>query len=74
MTDQFEDEMREKMSDYIRSLEVAIFTGQPQTNDTMVSAASADQRGLADALPALCDELLIAYRERFYEQIVKREP
>ncbi len=85
MTDRFEAEMVEQMSAYLDSLENAILQGPVRPSDTLrrsdvsapvdpSSGQSLPQRGLVDALPALCDALVAAYRERFYEQIVTGEP
>ncbi len=59
MTEKFETEMSTQMNAYLDSLERTIVTGD-----------SAKNPGLADAMPVVCDRLLDAYRERFYEQIV----
>ena len=81
MTEQFESKMSKQMNNYLDALEDTILYGgatqhasasQPKTDDTAVHAIQPkpDQAGLVDALPAVCDRLKEAYRERFYEHIV----
>ncbi len=69
MTDRFEQEMSKQMADYLRMLEVTILDRPAEGGLT-----GADQPGLCNALPKLCDRLADAYRDNFYEQIVTVEP
>ena len=81
MTEKFEARMRQQMYNYLDALEHTIlFGGATPSTTTVASCTSAesarqtpsgdDAAGLAGALPVICDRLLIAYRERFYEQLV----
>ena len=78
MTEQFEVQMSDQMDGYLDSLEQTILfggavDGPPNTNLKPESFGSQNAKsgsGLVDALPVVCDRLLEAYRERFYEQIV----
>jgi hypothetical protein len=64
MTEKFEEEMNEQMNAYLVSLEEAMLHG---------SSTSSSTGGIAEGLPVVCDQLLVAYRERFFEQIVTAE-
>jgi hypothetical protein len=75
MTEKFEAKMRQQMYNYLDTLEHTIlFGGATQSSSSAKNATQAksndDASGLVGALPVICDRLLIAYRERFYEQIV----
>ena len=74
MTDKFETKMRGQMYGYLNTLEQTILHGGATSSNTsdagLQSGASDDSAGLVGALPVICDRLLVAYRERFYEQIV----
>ena len=65
MTEKFEVELTDKMEQYLETLEDSILSGSDRS---MVAGG-----GLVDALPKVCDRLTVAYRERFYEQIVTVE-
>ncbi|QDT13197.1 hypothetical protein [Planctomycetes bacterium K23_9] len=69
MTEQFEAKMRSQMYGYLNTLENTILYGGATSADA--TAANEDgSSGLVGALPVVCDRLSVAYRERFYEQIV----
>ena len=89
MTEQFEEELTIQMDAYLDSLETALLYGGPaeetmesptsQSAGATSSTSSASHRsnspqGIADALPLVCDQLKLAYRERFFDQIVMVEP
>ncbi|MFK8112517.1 MAG: hypothetical protein AB8B91_09950 [Rubripirellula sp.] len=72
MTDQFKDKMDLQMNAYLDSLESTLLEGpaismvnHPNANGPIVSSA-----GIVGTLPLVCDRLLVAYRERFFQQIV----
>ncbi|MGI9471286.1 MAG: hypothetical protein ACR2NZ_07145 [Rubripirellula sp.] len=71
MTERFEDELTLQMSDYLDTLEETILYGAPSSQD---SDSTETTQGISDALPLVCDQLKLAYRERFFEQIVLVEP
>ena len=78
MTEQFEEEMELQLNDYLASLERAILYGAEShvssvRADDVTRATNAGSGGIADALPRVCTRLEVAYRERFYEQIVTVE-
>ena len=73
MTEQFETQMSGQMNDYLDKLERTILYGGATSRSSARgsgSLESQDQSGLVEALPVVCDRLLEAYRESFYEQIV----
>jgi hypothetical protein len=72
MTEQFEEKMNQQMKGYLDSLEQTLLHGSIGSiqNITHVGLSTPAGGGIAEALPVVCDRLLIAYRERFYEQIV----
>ncbi|MGB7346244.1 MAG: hypothetical protein WBD20_18645 [Pirellulaceae bacterium] len=69
MTEKFEAKMRGQMYDYLNTLEHTILYGGATRADA-VAANEDGSSGLVGALPVVCDRLMVAYRERFYEQIV----
>ena len=71
MTEEFEDEMSLQLNDYLGSLEGAILYGS--NRGTSEAGSEVVQGGVADALPLVCQQLEMAYREKFYEQIVTVE-
>ena len=71
MTERFEDELTIQMMGYMNALEEAILHGTPTSASTIKTESP---QGIAEALPLVCDQLKLAYRERFYEQIVMVEP
>ncbi len=84
MTDRFEAEMNQQMTAYLQSLEATILRGAPDDSiqtqaapgESIANKQSFDGSrgvGLIAALPELCSGLVVAYRERFYEQIVTGE-
>jgi hypothetical protein len=84
MTDRFEAEMNQQMTAYLQSLEATMLRGSPEHSipsgsshgDSIQSSQSPELShsvGLVQALPELCGGLVVAYRERFYEQIVTGE-
>lgn len=62
MTEKFESELTAQMEQYLDSLRNSLLHGSDN--------ATINHGGLIEALPTLCDRLTMAYRERFYEQIV----
>jgi hypothetical protein len=71
MTEQFEEKMVNQMQAYLDSLETALLSGSASAClDVSTPESTVQCDGVADALPVLCDQLLTAYRERFFEQIV----
>ena len=79
MTEKFEKELSQKMHRYLDDLGDALVHGpnRPPSRGRSIGRngklGSTPSVGLDTALPKLCDALLIAYRERFYEQIVTGE-
>ena len=71
MTEEFEEEMSLQLNDYLGSLERAILYGSEQ--GTSEQSGEVVEGGVADALPLVCQQLEMAYREKFYEQIVTVE-
>lgn len=72
MTEQFEAKMGVQMRIYLSSLEETILHGAD--SDTATGQTVGEVRGgIVEALPVACDRLRDAYRERFYQQIVKVE-
>ncbi len=71
MTEEFEEEMSLQLNDYLGSLEGAILYGSNQAASE--PGGELLQGGVADALPLVCQQLEMAYREKFYEQIVTVE-
>ena len=71
MTEEFEEEMSIQLNDYLASLERAILYGSKR--ETSEQSGEVVQGGVADALPLVCQQLKLAYREKFYEQIVTVE-
>ena len=78
MTEKFEGEMAGKMHDFVNSLQQTVLYGDADakrpastanSNSSFNSSDSAND-GIAGALPIVCDRLLDAYRQRFYESIV----
>ncbi|MEO1618814.1 MAG: hypothetical protein AAFV88_23385 [Planctomycetota bacterium] len=67
MTERFEAKLRQKMHVYLDDLGSALLHGSP--SDEM--DPSRPSGGLVQALPAVCDELEQAYRNRFFEQVVE---
>lgn len=90
MTEQFEAELTVQMDAYLDSLEAALLYGGPAEErmekttsnssgsisppKSSESQTSDSPQGIADALPLVCDQLKLAYRERFFDQIVMVEP
>ena len=64
--------MNQQIKGYLDSLEQTLLHGSIGSiqNITHVNLSAPTSGGIAEALPVVCDRLLIAYRERFYEQIV----
>ncbi|MDE0866066.1 MAG: hypothetical protein OSA98_19945 [Rubripirellula sp.] len=73
MTEEFEEEMSLQLNDYLISLERAILYGSEPTDAGQSDAVVEEGGGVADALPRVCERLKLAYREKFYEQIVTVE-
>ena len=65
MTEKFEAELNQQMSQYLDSLGESLLYGS--------DGLATRQGGLAEALPLVCDRLVVAYRQRFFEQIVQVE-
>ncbi len=71
MTEQFEEKMNQQMKGFLDSLEQTLLHGSPGSiHNISPVTLSTTEDGIAEALPVVCDRLLVAYRERFYEQIV----
>ena len=74
MTEKFEAQMSQQMNRYIDSLRETILHGGPRK--PLVSSnsrsMSSNKPGIVDALPVVCDRLIEAYRQRFYQQIVTK--
>ena len=68
---EFEEEMSLQLNEYLGSLEGAILYGSKRRVSDPDSKVV--QGGVADALPMVCQQLEMAYREKFYEQIVTVE-
>ena len=66
MTEKFEAEMSTQMNGYISSLRQTILHGRPTGSPYRPNSPG----GIADAMPGVCDRLLDAYRESFYNKIV----
>ena len=76
MTEEFEEEMSLQLNNYLGSLEGAILYGsKPGAPEPGASGPGSEvvEGGVADALPVVCQQLEMAYREKFYEQIVTVE-
>ena len=74
MTEQFEKKMSDQMKNYLDSLEQTMLHGSPDSRVAVESLAqTAPSSGIGEALPVVCDRLQVAYRERFYQQIVTVE-
>lgn len=69
MTEKFEAKLSLQMNQYLDSLENALMEG---SNPPSMGQPT-ENEGVVKALPIVCDQLLNAYRERFYEQIVTME-
>lgn len=74
MTEKFEAEMSAQMDQYLLSLKRRVLHGDPALPADGASPQDTGRTGLIHAMPAACDRLLHAYRDRFYEQIVAGEP
>lgn len=66
MTEKFETEMSAQMNGYMSSLRETILHGRPAGSPYRPNSPG----GIADAMPGVCDRLLDAYRESFYNKIV----
>lgn len=87
MTERFEAQMTSKMNGHLNQVQLAILGEsiagidvEPNASATTLETDAIDsvsktdfKEGLIHTLPRVCDSLLQAYRERFYEQIVKIE-
>ncbi|NND99051.1 MAG: hypothetical protein HKN47_17175 [Pirellulaceae bacterium] len=76
MTEKFEARLSEQMNQYLDTLESTLLHGGATRPPAARTAGGSDNQnsGLVDALPVVCDHLLQAYRESFYEQIVTGVP
>ncbi|TWU60481.1 hypothetical protein Poly51_07570 [Rubripirellula tenax] len=72
MTDQFQVQLSSQMTSYLDSLRQSLLYGSPMIDATIEPSESNQlSGGVTAALPIVCDDLLSAYRERFYQQIVQ---
>jgi hypothetical protein len=72
MTEKFEAQMSRQMNGYIDSLSDTILHGRLANTPSDSGVQRSNQVGIVDALPVVCDRLMEAYRQRFYQQIVTR--
>ncbi|WP_436716845.1 hypothetical protein U8335_06495 [Roseiconus lacunae] len=84
MTDQFEAKLSKQMHAYLNELEHTLMIGNVspelppipgESNPSVRIETQADGRqGLVSVLPKICDQLNLAYRDRFFEAIVLTNP
>lgn len=77
MTERFEAELSGQLHAYLDDLRAALVSGENTDSESTTIRKGdnvvAQQSGLNEMLPRLCDQLRDAYRDRFFEQIVDGE-